>query len=906
MGKGGKPKIEVTEFFMSEHFGVCTAEPDALLEIVVKEKTAWSGSQSGATGIEINNPELFGGIRKEGGLQGTAYWLPGASDQKLPDELAQKLGRANGDDCPGFRGLASLFFYGSGGRGFYWTANAPYLPGVWAKVQRIYKRANGEAQWYSEKAQVPSLYDDDLDYQFVFIDAVDNAGQNNAQALANGVTISGFSPSDVVNLAVTTVDENGSSVPTVWAVGNGNFSNEFVVFKDGDVSSIQSYGTGQSSPGITFARREGLSLTGASSYTLAIIDTGVIADNTGGLGFLRLGNGVGDMNPAHIIHECLTDTSWGMGTPETALDDDAFRAAADTLFSEGFGLSMLWTRRTSIEAFVQEVLDHIQAVLFVDPATGLLTLKLIRGDYDEGALDILTPDNAELSNFSRKLWGEITNEIVVTWTNPENEKEETITVQDDASIATQGGVISDPRNYYGVRSARLAMQLAYRDLRSAGQPLASCDVSVDRSQYDLRPGSVIKVTWPEYDLSEVVMRVQYVDYGRPGDPEIKAQLMEDVFGLDAGAYGEPASSAWVDPSAAPDVIETVEIFTLPYFFALGSSVGEFTETPEYPEVVAGILATTENSDTYSYALWDEVTLASSTTEWQSLGDRNIIGRALLDADLALEAESSAVAFSSFTGNTAPTVGGFAIIGNAGEAGNEIAMITVDNGGDYDLVRGVLDTVPRSWPAGTPVWFVDESTVYEDSIIRSAAQTVDYRLLSRTSQGALALDDAPDESGTLTARPWLPNRPANVTAYGEAWSAEDDVIDARERADPWITVTWAIRNRLDEDALVLSWTDVSASPEAGQTTTIEVRDANDGTLIATHNGLLGTSFDVPDSSFGTAGVVELRVYSERSEDSLDLVSLQYFSHWVQVGGDIRVTEGGEVRLTETGDVRRLES
>jgi hypothetical protein len=40
------------------------------------------------------------------------YFLPGAADQVLPDVLAQRLGRANGADAPGYRGLASLFFIG--------------------------------------------------------------------------------------------------------------------------------------------------------------------------------------------------------------------------------------------------------------------------------------------------------------------------------------------------------------------------------------------------------------------------------------------------------------------------------------------------------------------------------------------------------------------------------------------------------------------------------------------------------------------------------------------------------------------------------------------------------------------------------------------------------------------------
>jgi hypothetical protein len=159
---------------------------------------------------------------------------------------------------------------------------------------------------------------------------------------------------------------------------------------------------------------------------------------------------------AHIIYDgALTEhrLGHGHGLTDILIDVDSFEDAGVVLYNEPLGLSMIWTRQSSIQDFIQEVLDHIQAALFVDPQTGLLTLKLIRGDYDVGTLPTIDPSNATLTNFGRKLWGEIVNEISVTWTNPDNEQDETVTVHDLASITTQGGIISDSRNYYGVRYA---------------------------------------------------------------------------------------------------------------------------------------------------------------------------------------------------------------------------------------------------------------------------------------------------------------------------------------------------------------------------------------------------------------------------------------------------------------------
>jgi len=902
MGKSKKPKIEVTKYYLSSHLGICT-EIDKLLSIVIKEKLAWAGEKASAGAISINQPNLFGGEKKEGGAVGSAYFLPGGSSQVLPDNLATKLGRSGGSDAPGYRGIASCFFYGTGTQGFYWTSNTPFLPGVWFKVRRAPVGLDPTYALIPRNASSSSVivgYDAFWDYQelgstlepanYASIDIPEDGYDLNAQA-AFGLDASGpFTPPRTINTAwakdtslwfrrVITLDE-----PSNLNL-SGFIENGLVVWIDGQylihlepANPSNRYGAYSIDTGILQA----------GVHILNVLATDEVEDYGGNDNTYfdmqitaEVADGY-DANPAHIIYECLTNTTWGMGSPTSAIDYDSFDEASQTLFAENFGLSMLWSRQTEIQNFIQEVLDHIQAVIYVDPSTGLITLDLIRDDYDAGTLDVLDPDNADLTNFSRKLWGDIVNEITVTWTNPDNEQEETITAQDDASIAIQGGIVPDSRNYYGVRTAALAQDLAFRDLRSAGQPLASCEAEVDRSQYALRPASVIKLTWPEYGLTELVMRVQSVDYGKLGDPTIKLNLIEDVYGLDIGSYGDPPGTSWVDPSAQPSDMDPVEIITLPYFMAANSGLGEFIESPEYPEVISGILASTDNADTYEAELWDEVTLTNGDVEWQALSTLNVIGTQTLSEALVAEANSTNVPLATEDGRTQPVLAGFVILGDGAEATSEICMIDADNSdGTYTLVRGVMDTIPRAWPIGTRAWFVDESTLFEDLLVRSAAEVVDYKVLPSTSQGQLPLAAATLQTHTLTDRPWLPNRPGNVTAYdGTLFSSRSAPIDASDNVNAYITVSWAIRNRLDEDSQILSWDDATQTAETGQTTTIEVRDV-DGALLATHDGLTGTTYNVPDSSYSGEQLIELRVYAERSDSDGDFVSLQYFSHWVLV-------------------------
>lgn len=119
MGKSSGGKVQVTEYSLSMHIGL-GVPVDAVLEIQIGEKTAWAGNFLNEGSIFINNSELFGGIKKEGGVKGQAYFLPGRPDQVMPDSLAARFGLTS-LTCPGFRGISSLFFVGSAVAGPGWT-----------------------------------------------------------------------------------------------------------------------------------------------------------------------------------------------------------------------------------------------------------------------------------------------------------------------------------------------------------------------------------------------------------------------------------------------------------------------------------------------------------------------------------------------------------------------------------------------------------------------------------------------------------------------------------------------------------------------------------------------------------------------------------------------------------------
>jgi hypothetical protein len=185
---------------------------------------------------------------------------------------------------------------------------------------------------------------------------------------------------------------------------------------------------------------------------------------------------------------------------------------------------------------------------------------------------------------------------------------------------------------------------------------------------------------------------------------------------------------------------------------------------------------------------------------------------------------------------------------------------------------VLDTVPREWPAGTPVWFITPDANAIDPTLYGAGSTVKYKLLTRTSLGTLALADAPVVTRVLNERPHLPNRPANVQVEGDLWGP---VILPDSTTE--VTVTWANRNRLMEETQIRSWTEGNVAPEDGQTTVIQVVDQA-GTVVTEHADLAGTTFDIPIASFGSLARGNVRVIARRD----DLDSLQGMEITVVLG------------------------
>lgn len=786
-------------------------------------------------------------------------------------------------------------------KGFYWGANQPFIPPVHFRLTRIDRSWRPDIAAISGEIDVAetaiciaidlstSMSGSRIDAAKLAAKAVINDLRENDNAATFDIRIVGWSSSTVAierrectpedyddliafidGMVLTggTVFTNAVDGLADFYDGSGGKCRVFVFLTDGapnDVDDATEAG-------------EILAATGAEAFAfnLVLADTSQTAkmDNTpyDGVPVITLANAERtlsnffrsavtqqiDMNPAHIIRECLVNSVWGLGLPESMLNNAMFEAAAQTLYDERFGLSMIWTRQDTIETFVSEVLDHIRAAFFFDPASGLICLKLLRDDYDRNTLPILTPSNCVVKTFKRRSPAEVTNEIVVTWTNPTSEKEEVVTMQSLGSIvANSGEVVQDNRNYYGVTRASLAAELCARDLAEATAPLATAEVEADRSFSRVVPGDVLKLTDPENGANEIIMRVMKVNYGRPGASKIALSLTEDIFSYAKPRAVLPPVSQNTSRPRLPTTPENVEGMTVNYYMNINSQDG--VDDMVDPDAQVAFFVSTTNSDTFDMEVREESLLPTGESEFTPIGDFNLTGRTTLSATLPAQITSD-ITFSNVTVGVQPAVGSFAIIGSNSipENEHEIALISeaLEGGGGWRLTRGVLDTVPREWLPGTPVRFFSGGSKLIDASVNTSGVEQEYRFLTRTSRALLSESRAGVLNFIPSDRFYAPYRPANVVVAGASFGE----VDARSLTT--IEVSWANRNRLTEEVVVLGWNEPTVTPETGQTTTIRLINDLTGAVITQYTDLTGTSHSFPATDRGSADFVRVIVIAVR--------------------------------------------
>lgn len=537
----------------------------------------------------------------------------------------------------------------------------------------------------------------------------------------------------------------------------------------------------------------------------------------------------GDMNPAHIIRECLTNSLWGLGYNSAYIDDDAFEYAADVLYSEDFGLSFIWNTNSTIEDFINLVLKHIDGMLYQDVETGLFILKLAREDYIVGDLDVYDDsDIVDIKSYRRETLGEVVNQIVVTYTNVQEDVDATATAHDIAVMNLQGGsVIESTVDYKGVTKAALANKLAARDLRQSTSMLARMIIYCKRTMAGLRPNDIFKLTWPILGIEEMVVRVVTCNYGSLTEGVIELIVVEDVFQTASALYETPPDTEWENPITNPvDVVAQI-LMEVPYW-SLVKMYGESSvEVLDEDAGFLGVGALKPSNDSLDYEVYVRDGLSLDFT---SDGRGNFTPTATLDAGLLKNAVDATIDLNNVQDLDLVEVNSYAVIGS------EIVKIKdVDTAtNQITIARGVLDTVPEVHNADDRIWFVETISFFVTREYADGEQP-GVKILPTTGKGQLDIDDATAHNAdTMDSRQTQPYPPGdfkiNSVSYPSSFSGQP-------------TISWKHRDRLQQTVTIIEHSETNVGDREGSTVTytLKIYDKNN-VLVHTEIGLTGTSYE----------------------------------------------------------------
>lgn len=486
----------------------------------------------------------------------------------------------------------------------------------------------------------------------------------------------------------------------------------------------------------------------------------------------------GDANPAYIMYEALTNKYWGLGI--TSVNEASFIAAGDTLFTEKLGLSIKWSSDMAVDEFLDEICRHINAVWYTDLTTGQVMMKLIRDDYNPDQIPHLNDDNITMfRSFKRADSSEIATEVKVKYmSRKDNYKEMIATAINGSGERYLSRIISQVREFHGFSNAENALKVANRELSILSMSPAELEVQCMLNQR-LIPGEAIKMSYSRHGIVSLICRIKSVNWGTLEDNTVTIKMVEDVFAYRDAQFGSVPDSGWTPESHVPDPITHVVGVPCGAYFA------------EYPAL---LFLPTPVQGAESFSVYESLT-GSSTDEsdYDNIGDGFPMGNGGLTQAIL---DKNDVEISVATNYIASTV----TLDEMRQGRNLVALFddnhhefisfeTWDSTGSNPVMknvrRGVLDTPPRDWPAGTNVAFIEnaQAPVFADG----GSLSRNYRFISRGTFGFSEWEDSTNFPFTLSDSYLFP-------LYTPVFWGTERFPDSIPKAD--IDIKWKLRSSTD--------------------------------------------------------------------------------------------------------------
>ena len=882
---GGKSKGTTVGYWyeLAIHFGLGIGPFDEYLEFRGGDKTAWAGSVTHSQSITINAPNLWGGEKDQGGIVGTLDLMFGEADQQPSARLAAIFGPQQS----AWRGLATAAFAGKYG------AMNPYPQKASHKIRKDKAGWDGEC-WYPERAEINVSgaglgYEDggqkyrvepagsSADYSAIdYDDSEWNVGQG---AFGNAVY---GADAPAINTYIPYANGSAIWVRNRFASSNSDID---VEVRHDDIAKF--WWNGTEIP-LTFVFGDAFNtsksvatipaaMVGPSNVAaLKVLDTapGAIC---AGLRLTSKSSPLIGMNPAHVLYYARTHSGVGR-VPVARMNDASYRAAADKLHAEGFGICTSYDPASeSLDEFEQRICKLIGGSVSRSLIDGQYYLDLARGDYVLDELPIITDDDILDIKLQPSVPNGAINSVAVKYFDPQRKESITTPPVQALSLIDAFGVISQINDYPEIPTGLLALRVAERDVRASTAPTRTMELTlIPDSAKGIRPNQYFRLQSVKRRIADMVCLLGDRQAGTLRSGAVRITATEDIYSLPATSFSEIEPGVDTRPDPTPNPITLQTAFEAPYIELVQRlDRANLDVLPADAGYLLAVASQPPGGRSYSLA----VATASGEFETSATGDWCPFATVAGDAMIVYSRDATSIPISAIQR------GEQLVIGAAALWDSEIVRIDAIDivAGAVVLGRGCADTVAAEHAGGSLLWLYDAAAV-SDLVEYTDGEVIDVKLLTNTGSAQLAPSAAAAMTVEFARRQARPYPPAAPRLNSEAWPAE-----AFETAN----VSWLHRDRVAQADQLVDQQIASIGPEPG--TTYTVRWFLNGALVNTASGVSGTSVNYVPPADGA-----LRVEIEAQRDGLVSWQIQviecdfrisHYDRYVDQDGNAYVDQDG---------------
>lgn len=585
------------------------------------------------------------------------------------------------------------------------------------------------------------------------------------------------------------------------------------------------------------------------------------------LGLADSGRIGADMNPAEAIYYMMTNNWAGLDIPTAQLDTTSFQSVGAILATEENGVSVKVAATRQGKDIINEVLRQIDGVLVQDD-NNLVSLKLIRNDYDAGTLDVYDEDDiVEITSYTKTAWEDVKSRVKLSYASREKEGNRIAEAQNMATFGMIGRINTAEVSMPFCYDPALANRLAARELSQLSTPLLRMTLTMNRNGFQIRTGDVFKVSWSEYGITELIVRAQKVSLGSLNDNKVTIEVVQDIFAIGTAVFGTPEDTGWTDTRPSPENITTFQTAEMPRFFQkkldepISDGFGSIIPFPKSPKVASA------SFDLRSSEIAGEYTIADLENVVYPLSAQ-FNAEYLNTAGFETGLDATGFTIKSLAGN----------LGNAPEDALEADIKTGDAGLIYangewmsyegvtdnmddtytldNINRGLLGTIPLTHAADSQLYFFNTDLLDKSTLGAALLEdgTAYYKLLDRVGAEVQALAQVVGLEKPLADIADRPLRPRLLEIDGARTE-----VPFNGSGDPTRSLSWLASNR--EASEIAFEDDVAETPDQTEQYDLEVWiDGVQDMSLSDDNITQPYPLDLTGAT-GSSG--ELRLYSKRT-------------------------------------------